>query len=197
MLEFWYDYASPYSWLASVLIRRHRIPVEYRPVYIRGLPTFSKGVPFSPAKLRYMMRDLERLAGRYNLPWRAPATFPVNGLYLLRLDLGLSGTQYFDAFHAAAFRAVWSEAQQVDTAEHAARVAAQAGVPAELAQQILQDDAIKARLRSETEAAVERGIFGLPTFVVNDELFWGHDRLSDALRWAGVAMTPDLARDLC
>ncbi|MDN3519554.1 2-hydroxychromene-2-carboxylate isomerase [Aquisalimonas lutea] len=191
MIEFWFDFASTYSYPAAMRIdsaaRRLGCPVAWRP-FLLG-PIFRQqgwnDSPFNlyPAKGRYMWRDLERICARAQLAFRKPSQFPRNGLLAARVVCTEPDASWVPEFVRRVFTAGF--AADADIADAGVLrdcldglVAAPAGTLA-----ATQDDDVKSRLRMNTEHAVARGIFGAPTFVVGDELFWGHDRLDEALQW--------------
>jgi 2-hydroxychromene-2-carboxylate isomerase len=185
-VEFLFDYASPYAYLASELLasKLPGVAVTFRPVYLRGFESFNKGVPFGAARLAYMIKDLQRCAGEHQLPFRVPASFPVNGLYSLRGAIAAIRGGMFEVYHRAMFRAVWADGRETSNKEAVAKVARELGL-ADVAD-ALDDLSIKDELRASTEDAARRGVFGVPTFFVGDEMFWGHDRL-DQVRRAALA----------
>jgi 2-hydroxychromene-2-carboxylate isomerase len=176
-VEFLYDYASPWSYLANATLGRHfdGARVTYVPVYLRGFDAFRSGVPYTPAKLAYLLKDFVRNAAHLEVPATMPAVFPVNGLYALRGALAAQRGGGFAAYHAAMFRATWAEGRDVSSKDVVVAIAREAGAPE--AVEGLDDPAIKDALRAGTERAVARGAFGVPTFFVGDEMYWGHDRM--------------------
>lgn len=177
-VELFYDYASPFSYLADAIIDRKLpgVTVRYRPIYLRGLPGFDKGYPGGAAKLRYLMEDLERCAAHEGVPIDAPAEFPVNGLYALRAILAEEGDV---GLHRALFQAVWRDRKKISSAAAVQEIAGRA-IPR------MEDPEIKERLKSDTAAALARGVFGVPTFFVGDQMFWGHDRMDFVARALGL-----------
>lgn len=190
-IELHYDYASPWAYLASELLAK-RLPaasftVSYHPIYLRGLESFSKGIPYGSAKLAYIMRDLERCAAHEGVPLAPPASFPIDGLGALRAAYVAEERGVFDRYHPAAFRAVWAEGRDLNDKGVVATLLAEAlGADEAAAREAMTAQPIKDRLREATAAAVARGVFGTPTFFVGDELFWGHDRLDYAVRAASA-----------
>lgn len=184
-IRFLYDYASPYSYLANELLATQLAgaPIVYEPVYLRGFETFSKGVPHTAAKLAYLAKDIARCTAEHDVPLRMPPTFPVNGLYALRGALAAQRAGVFERYHQPMFRAAWAEGREISNRDAVAAIARELGLP-EVAD-ALDDPAIKDQLRAATDAAIERGAFGVPTFLVGDELFWGHDRMHQVARAAG------------
>ncbi len=190
MIEFWFDLASTYSYPAAMRIEevagRYGCTVEWRP-FVLGAIFRTQGwndSPFNlyPAKGRYMWRDLERLCANLGIPFRKPSQFPRNGLPAARIAC-LSGTDWIPQFVRNVYTANFAE--DVDISEPSVLLNCLSGLvadPTAVLAAARAEDA-KARLRRNTESAIEIGIFGAPTFVVGNELFWGNDRLETALEW--------------
>ena len=175
MIEFYFDYASPWSYLASALIPKHfpNVKIVYRPIYLRGLEMFSKGLPYSAHKLRYIGADLLRCAEHEKIPIRIPTNFPVNGLYAVRGALAALEANTFDAYHARMFRAAWLEDRDIGNKSVVQELAP--GLDIEAA-------ALKEKLKRDTAEAESRGVFGVPAFFAGDEMFRGHDRMEYVAR---------------
>ncbi len=194
-LEFFYDYASPYSYLADsqlpALARRAEAEIVYRPALLGALIVESKNQPppSVPAKARYLPLDIQRWTRRYGLDFAPNPHFPVNSVKVLRGALVALEEGEFSAYHAALFRAMWSEAANLGDIEGIRAVLERAGLDAARYLERVGDPAIKAALHASTAEALERGAFGLPTFFVGDEIFFGNDRL-DFVEEALVARSP-------
>lgn len=189
-VAFYFDYASPWAYLANELLPR-KLPIltaqaiTYHPVYLRGLETFSKGLPYSTAKLTYLMRDLARCAEHEGVTVVPPHGFPLDGLHALRGACVARDSGAFDRYHRATFRAAWTQARDITDKNVVARLLADAlGSTEGAALEAMSAQAIKDRLRDATAAAEARGVFGTPTFFVGDEMFWGHDRFDYVSRAA-------------
>jgi len=184
VIEFLYDYASPFSFLANELVGKRfpGVAIEYRPVYLRGFELFVKGLPYTSAKMMYLANDLRRCAAEEGIEVRMPTKFPINGLYALRGALAARREGCFDAYHLAMFRAAWQQGRDISSRDAVAAFATELGMPAVAA--ALDDAALKDKLRVDTEAAAKRGVFGVPTFFVGAEMFWGHDRMHQVARAA-------------
>ncbi len=177
-VEFCFDYASPWAYLADAILDRRLpgVPIAYRPIYLRGLETFSKGLPYTANKLAYVTQDFARVAAYEAVPVAPPPQFPINGIHALRaayvaLDLG---SDVFLRYHGAMFRAAWVEQADVGALEVVARLLASVAPLVESAAlDALRTAQVKERLREETAKAEARGVFGTPTFFVGDEMFWG------------------------
>lgn len=183
-VELFYDYASPWSYLADATYAR-KLPgvlVELRPVFVRGFESFASGLPYGAAKMQYLARDFVRCTEHEGVPFAPPSTFPINGLYALRGALVAEREGRFSDYHAAMFHAAWRDARDVSQKESVAEIARAIGIPA--VADGLDDPWAKSELRARTDAAAALGVFGVPTFAVGGELFWGHDRMDYVARAA-------------
>jgi 2-hydroxychromene-2-carboxylate isomerase len=183
-IELFYDYASPWAYLASELIPR-RLPgaeIVYKPIYIRGLEAFSKGLPYGGTKLAYLMRDLYRISTHEGVEVRIPQVFPINGLYAVRGALVALERGGFAEYHRAMFQATWREDRNIGDKQIVIDIAAAAGQDRAAFAEAIESPAIKEKLKAETTRAAERGVFGVPTFFVGDELYWGQDRMDYVAR---------------
>lgn len=190
--QFWFDFGSPYSYLTSSRIERLTqqadLQLEWRP-FLLG-PIFRKqgwdSSPFNvyPAKGRYMWRDLERTTAAMKLPFRKPSVFPQNGLIASRVVCAFANSPWMAAFAKHTFAASFVSDLDISDAEVIMRILDDLGQSGEEILAIAQSDESKHALRAQTEAAESYGIFGAPMFRVGEELFWGNDRLEDAIEWA-------------
>jgi 2-hydroxychromene-2-carboxylate isomerase len=173
-VDWYFDYVSPYAYLQFESF--HRLPddleVRIRPVLFAGLLGHweSKGPAEIPAKRRQTYRYCDWLARRRGIPFRAPPRHPFNPLAVLRLTLALGATR---AVTAAIFRHIWGEG--LDGQEPAALRALAAGLGVADLGATINDPAVKQALRDNTDEALARGVFGIPTFVIGEEIFWGED----------------------
>ncbi len=193
ILDFWFDFASTYSYPAALritpLAAAAGVSVRYRP-FVLGPIFKAQGWDSSPfnvydAKGRHMWRDLERLCADLALPFRRPEPFPQNSLLAARVaQVGL-GDRWGEAFCRAVFQAAFAERRRIDDPGVIRDILAGLDCDPAAVLDTAQRDDNKQRLRQQTDEAQQRGIFGAPTFVTNDgELFWGNDRLERALQWA-------------
>jgi 2-hydroxychromene-2-carboxylate isomerase len=193
LLEFWYEFASTYSYLAAMRIEamaeQAGVALVWRP-FLLG-PIFSAqgwtSSPFNlyPAKGRYMWRDMEREAARFGLPFYRPAPFPQNGLLAARIALLGADRGWTPAFTRAVYTAEFAEGRDIASREALSGILAGLSLDPEATLAEAQADANKTRLRRLNEEAQARGVFGAPTFLAEDgEMFWGNDRLEQALEWA-------------
>ena len=191
-VDFWFEFGSTYSYPTAMrigaLAAARQVPVSWR-AFLLG-PIFAEqgwnDSPFNlqPTKGRYMWRDLERICAAHEIPWRRPSAFPRNGLLAARVACRFSQASWLPDFVRAVYRANFEQDLDIGAVETVARCLACTGEdPGALLAQAQSPDS-KAELRARTEEAVAQGIFGAPSFVVAGELFWGNDRLEDALSWA-------------
>jgi 2-hydroxychromene-2-carboxylate isomerase len=181
-VEFLFDYASPFAYLASETLARKLpgIEIDYQPIYLRGLEMFSKGLPYTAAKSMYVVRDYLRCAEHEGVETRIPSVFPINGLYAARGALVAMEQGRFAEYHSAMFRAAFRDDRNISSKDVVVEIAREVGVDAER----LDAPDLKEKLRAATSEAEARGVFGVPSFFVGDELFWGYDRLDFVLRAA-------------
>lgn len=184
-VEFFFDLGSPASYLAHTqlpdLCRDAGAALVYRPMLLGGVfqATGNASPAMIPAKGRYMIRDLARFAERYGVPMRFNPHFPINTLTLMRLlvALQLRQPERFDDALQALFRAIWVDGVNMGDPARVAAVLLAAGFDASQLQAQAADPAVKEALKSTTEEAVQRGVFGAPTCFVGGEMFFGQDRL--------------------
>jgi 2-hydroxychromene-2-carboxylate isomerase len=182
-VEFLFDYGSPFSYLASLQIegfaKRNSATVVYTPMLLGAvLKATGNASPMTvPAKGRYMLTELRRWAARYSVPFKPnPHPFMSNTLQLMRGAVAAQKLGFFFLYHRAVYRAVWAEAQDLGNETMLRRVLEKAGVPATELMAAAEGQDVKDQLRGNTDRAVQRGVFGAPTFFVADEMFWGNDR---------------------
>ncbi|WP_230529853.1 2-hydroxychromene-2-carboxylate isomerase [Microvirga roseola] len=192
VLEFWYEFASTYSYLSAMriepLAEAAGVAVRWRP-FLLGPIFAAQGwstSPFNlfPAKGRYMWRDMEREAERLGQPCVQPDPFPQNALLAARVALVGDDHPWGPTFTKAVYWAEFGEGRTISDPAVIRDVLVQLGLDADQILTMAGEEANKARLKEQTEEARTRGIFGAPTFVTPDgEMFWGNDRLERALEW--------------
>ena len=191
-VQFWFEFGSSYSYPAALRVEDaaalRGIALGWRP-FLLGPIFRDQGwddSPFNlyPAKGRYMWRDLERTCAAEGLPWRRPSRFPRNGLLAARVACSHTGEPWLPAFVRAVYRANFAEDREISHPEVIADCLRSIGIPAPPVLERAARPTSKDALRAQTERARSLGIFGAPTFVVGDELFWGNDRLEAAFAFA-------------
>jgi 2-hydroxychromene-2-carboxylate isomerase len=190
-IQFWFEFGSSYSYLAAWRIERVAAEavraVEWRP-FLLGPIFRAQGwndSPFNiyPVKGRYMWRDMERLCERHGLPLRRPSVFPRNGLLAARVACRASAEPWCPDFVRAVYRANFGDDREISDPAVIESILDALGQPGRRLIDAARTDEAKARLREQSEEAVRLGIFGAPSFIVDGELFWGNDRLEDAIAW--------------
>ncbi|SFV37784.1 2-hydroxychromene-2-carboxylate isomerase [Hyphomicrobium facile] len=192
-IVFWYEFASTYSYLSAMRIEetaaRADVAVDWKP-FLLGPIFKSQGwetSPFNiyPAKGRYMVRDIGRTAASRGIPFQMPASFPANGLKAARLAIAARSQGADAAFSRAVFAAAFAKGLDISDDAVLTDCLTSAGLEADDMRRLSTDMAVKSELRANTEEAQALGIFGAPSFSTPDgEMFWGDDRLDQALTWA-------------
>ncbi len=203
MLEFWYDFASTYSYPAAMRVeamaQRAGVAVAWRPFLLGPLFHDQQGLndsPFNafPVKGEYMWRDLQRVCDMDGLPLVHPSQFPRNSLLAARVATVGLDDGWTPAFSRAAYQANFVDDQDISKPEVLAPLIASVGAGPDEVLTAAASDPIKTRLKDHVRQAQERGLFGAPSFVTADgELFWGNDRLEQALDWAVRHQDPEQA----
>lgn len=183
MLDFYFDYTCPFAYLASTQVERvsreRGVPFRYSPVLLGGIFA-AQGTPqnlagtLGPAKAAHNLADMMRWAARFDVPLTMPAEHPKRSVEALRATLA---TGIDPAVVAGFYRAYWVEGAHISSPEVVSRVVSSAGHDAAKVLAAIETPAVKEDLRKRTDAAVARGVFGVPTFDDGNELWWGQDRM--------------------
>jgi 2-hydroxychromene-2-carboxylate isomerase len=199
-IDFWCELASTYSYLSAcrieALAARAQVHIRWRPFSLH--PIFqANGWPTSPFEIyadkgRYMWRDMEREAERLGIPFRRPSTFPRNTVPAAKIALVGLARGWGPSFIQRAMRANFADDRDVASPEVLHAILRELGLDGPAIHQEALSPQSPA-LRRSTEEAIRLRIFGAPTFMVGDEMFWGNDRLESALDWA--TRTPQPKRD--
>ncbi|EDM47628.1 2-hydroxychromene-2-carboxylate isomerase [Marinobacter algicola] len=183
VIDFYFDVGSPASYLAwtqlPTLAQRTHSDIRWKPMLLGGVfkATGNQSPAMNPTKSRYTRMDMERFARAYGVPLNFNPHFPINTLLLMRGAVGFLGAQEFHRYLEVVFRAMWVDQKNMNDPEVAADVLYQAGFNPDKVLALCEAPSVKAELKQFTEEAVERGIFGAPTFFVGDEMFFGQDRM--------------------
>ena len=192
--QFWFDFASTYSYLSvyriESLAREHGIQIKWKP-FLLGPIFNSQGWETSPFNIyinkgEYMWRDIARLSEKYGIPFQNPSQFPRNGLLAARIALAYEKESWTPDFIKSVFIANFAEDKDISNEEAISSILNKLGLDAVQIIAYAKTQENKDKLREQTRIASEKGIFGAPTFLIGDELFWGNDRLEDALDWYSV-----------
>lgn len=192
-LHFWYEFASTYSYLSAMRIesiaQAAGVELRWRP-FLLGPFFKSQGWKTSPfreqkEKGAHMVRDIERICAARGLEFTMPGNFPQNGLTAARIALIANDEGWAGAFTRAVYQAEYGKGRDIADETTLADCLQTAGKDPQAYLARAREQTTKDRLREQTEEAMSLGIFGAPTFITQGgELFWGDDRLEQALEWA-------------
>ena len=183
--EFYFDVGSPASYLAwtqlPTICKEAGGTLVYKPMLLGGVfqATGNVSPATIPAKGAYTGIDLARHARRYGVPYQANPHFPINTLTLMRAVTGVQMKlpDRFQDFLRSIFHALWVDALNLNEPQLVAKTLADAGFDVEQILALTNDPEVKSQLRSTTDEAVQRGVFGAPTAFVGEHMFFGQDRL--------------------
>lgn len=190
-VRFLFDYLSPYAYLAwtqiHALAAKHGHEVEPVPVVFGALlgAHGTLGPAEVPARRRYLMKDVTRIAAAFGVPLAPPPAHPFNPLLALRVSSVPLDPTARRALVDRLFAQAWGDGRGVDTEDAVREAIAACGLDAEPLLAEASSDAIKARLRAQTDDAIREGVFGVPTMLVDGEMFWGCDSLPHLDRFLG------------
>jgi 2-hydroxychromene-2-carboxylate isomerase len=182
-LEFYFDYGSPYSYLADTqveaIVKRTGGALVHKPMLLGGV--FKATGNASPMtielKSKWSATDLPMWARHYGVPFQRNPFFPVNTLALMRGATAAQIDGVFEKYHPAMFKAMWVDGRNLNDIKEVVAVLTAAGLDAQKIGNRIQDQDVKDRLKATTDEAVARGVFGAPTSFVDDMMFFGNDRL--------------------
>jgi 2-hydroxychromene-2-carboxylate isomerase len=191
--EFWFDFGSPAAYLAFTQLPKIEAETNataiYRPMLLGGVfqATGNQSPATIPAKGAYTFKDFSRFATHYGVPFNSNPYFPINTLLLMRGALGMQqhDPERFVVYCEAVFKAIWVDSLDMNDPAIVSSVLHEAGFDPSSLIALATNSAVKEALKVATAEAVERGIFGAPTFFVDGQMFWGQDRIDfvkEALR---------------
>jgi 2-hydroxychromene-2-carboxylate isomerase len=192
VIDFYFDFSSPYSYIASeeieALTDRTGSELRWRPLLLGAVFKVSGGAPLTEGygpKAKYSVRDFARAAAFVGVPYRHPSTFPIGAVSAARAVLWLQREHpdQLGLFIHAVYRAFFVADRNVADTAVVLDLGRSLGLDAAQLAAGIQEDAIKNALRTEVDQAVKGGVFGAPTVFVDGEMFWGHDRLPHIERW--------------
>jgi 2-hydroxychromene-2-carboxylate isomerase len=182
-VDFYFDYLSPFAYLASLaapdVCARHGARLRFRPILFAGLLNHwgQKGPAEIPPKAVYAFRACLRYARLHSIPFRTPRFHPFRPLTALRATLAADPEQERPRAVRALFELGWGRGGDLEDASEIQAALTAAGLDGRALVDRTSTDAVKLLLRQETDAAIARGVFGIPTWGIDDELFWGLDQL--------------------
>lgn len=190
-IDFYFDFSSPYGYLAAQAIdeigARHGVDVAWRPFLLGAVfkITGAQPLPQTPLKDRYAATDMSRSARLLGVPFVLPQPFPFQSVAACRAYYWLVQERPARSrdFARAVFHGAFREGRDMSSAAAVIEEAGKLGIDREALAAALEDPAVKERLRREVDAAIDRGVYGSPFFFLDDQPFWGHDRLYQVDRW--------------
>lgn len=183
-IEFFWDPASSYSYLAATqieaLAQRTGATLVWKPFLLgKAFEATGNRIPASvPAKAAYMFKDLALWARYYGVPFKMPSVFPVHSVAACRMACAAGQIGKAGVFSRAVLDAYWVRDQDISKPDNVKAAAVAAGLDGEALTAAAQTDEVKALLKANTDEAIARGVFGAPTFFIDQHMFWGNDRLA-------------------
>jgi len=185
-IDFYFDFISPYSYLAFKRIKslknKDRININYKPILLGGLHNLAgiSAPAFNERKMKNMKNDCELIAKKNNIDFEWNINFPINSLYLMRGYIFIEN-EIKEKFFEVCFDAYWKENLDISQSINLNKILDKCNINKENFHNGIKDQKIKNELKELTDKAFKLDVFGAPTFLINDKLFWGQDRLDYAL----------------
>ena len=188
--DFYFDFISPYSFLAHKEIKKIEnkigIKINYRPILLGGLHNLHgiKAPAFIPAKAKHMVRDCKLIAERNSVKFKFNSYFPIKSLNLMRGVIVAEEDNIKNSYIENIFNSIWQDGLNMNDEIIFQKVLKHQNINPKTFSLRSTSSSIKDSLRKKTNEAYEKGIFGAPTFVSNNKVFWGQDRIEFALKEA-------------
>ena len=182
-VDFYYDYGSPTAYLAwtqlPAICAKHNATLNYQPILLGGVfkGTNNQSPVMIKAKGEWLLKDVERYARHYGVAYAMNPHFIVNTMPAMRGAMWAKSTGQLEAYNAAMYPAMWADQKDIAQPEVIQDVLSKAGLDATAMSEAIQQQDIKQALIDATNAAVEAGVFGAPTMIVDGEMHFGQDRL--------------------
>ena len=190
-IDFWFSIGSTYTYLTAMRLeevaKRESVDVQWRPFSVRAVMIEQKNIPFTgkPVKMAYMWRDIERRAQMYGFPARVPAPYPLVEFDRANKVAVLAGEEgWRPPYVRESYRRWFQEGEEPGLESNLRSVLAAIGQDADRVLAKAASGPVEQAYLAATDEAKRLNVFGSPTFVVSGEVFWGDDRLDDAIRWA-------------
>ena len=182
-IDFYYDYGSPTAYLAWTQLKeldKKNYHVSYFPVLLGGIfkATDNKPPGAVPAKAKWMFNDISMFAKKYNVDFKMNEAFPVNTLYLMRGAIYAKKKNLIEKYNKIMFRSMWESNKNLSEPDNIINALKNGGLESQDFLDAVENQEIKDELKVATSKAVELGLFGVPSFIVDNELFFGQDRMN-------------------
>ena len=181
--EFYFDFSSPYSYLAHKEIKKiennYKIKIKYMPIFLGGM-LHSLGIKepaFYPSKAKFMIRDCKLWAEKNNTTFKFNSYFPIQTLPLMRGVIYAKLEKIDTSFINSFFDAIWKDGLNLNDNAVIEKILKNLNINPKIFFQKIQEADMKDNLKKLTDEAIDKSIFGVPSFVVNNKVFWGQDRL--------------------
>ena len=188
--DFYFDFVSPYSFLAHKEIikieKKNSVKIKYKPILLGGLHNLHgiKAPAFIPAKAKHMIRDCKLIAEKNKIKFKFNSYFPIRSLNLMRGVLVAEEDNYKSYYIDSIFNAIWQDGLNLNDENVIQKILKNLNVNPKTFLLRSASSSIKDSLKKRTNEAYEKGIFGAPSFVSNNKIFWGQDRIEFALNEA-------------
>tara|TARA_Y100000996_G_C22539469_1_gene649471 strand:- start:467 stop:1045 length:579 start_codon:yes stop_codon:yes gene_type:complete len=183
-IDFYFDFISPYSYLAhkKIIDLNQRNNFSYKPILLGGLHNLGNITPpaFNKKKMKNMKNDCILISKKNNISFKWNDKFPINSLYLMRGFLFIDNIKK-DEFIDECFEAYWKNNIDISIKENVNKILFNCKIDQHLFNEGIKDQKIKDELKKLTDQAFKLDVFGAPTFLINNKLFWGQDRMEFAL----------------
>jgi len=185
-LDFYFDFVSPYTYLAYKKIKKLRetekIKVNYFPILLGALHNLNniKAAAFIHSKARFMIKDCKMVAKKFNINFKFNSHFPINSLYLMRGALVIN-KKFIPCYIENFFNAYWKDDLDLRNEKNIKQILLKCKIETKAFYEAIEQKKTKNKLKKFTQDAFDKGVFGAPTFIVNKKIFWGQDRLDYAL----------------
>jgi len=185
-IDFYFDFISPYSYLAykKIMSRKdkNKFKINYKPILLGGLHKLGKitAPAFNERKMKNMKNDCKLVASKNKIEFKWNSKFPINSLYLMRGYLVIEKDLKKNFFDIC-FNTYWRDNLDISKEKIIHQILEKVGIDKKKFLTDIEDIKIKNRLKELTNIAFEKDVFGAPTFIVNNKIFWGQDRLNYAL----------------
>ena len=182
-IDFYFDIISPYAYIAYKKILRHEnIIFNYKPIFLGGIHNLAgiEAPAFNKFKMRNMVNDCNLVSEKNNIKFKWNSNFPINSLNIMRGYLCINEDKKNDYLNAF-FDAYWKDNQDLSKIENFTKLLSKIKIDSEEFFKSIKEQSIKNKLKNLTSEAFGKEVFGAPTFIVNNKIFWGQDRLEYAL----------------
>ena len=188
--DFYFDFASPYTFLAHKEIRKiektNSVKIKYKPILLGGLLKNAqiKANADIPIKAKYMIKDCKLWAEKYNVSFKFNNYFPINTLNLMRCSLVAEKKDFLSNYVDRVFDAIWKDGLNMNDNLILEKLLKNLDINPKVFLLEASEEKVKNELKKRTDDAFKKGIFGTPSFIINNKMFWGQDRLDFVLKEA-------------